>query len=185
MANEPKPLKLKWKKRTKGGTIKKTGKKAIVNIYSVHGAEESLKLYKEIRGEYYSEDPKTKEPLFWSRRYLGDTGILQFTQEDEFGERNVYGQDSLDLLAVENIQQQAEMDNDEYLARSASDEKFKRLMGASTMVNQQSSRPNIPTNNVDDEDIVINLNEGNNSEDENTEPKGKASKKKNVKMDDV
>ena len=77
------------------------------------------------------------------------------------------------------------MDNDEYLARSASDEKFKRLMGASTMVNQQSSRPNIPTNNVDDDDIIINMNDGNDSEEDNTEPKGKTSKKKNVKMDDV
>tara|TARA_R110002020_G_scaffold434779_2_gene644936 strand:+ start:133 stop:663 length:531 start_codon:yes stop_codon:yes gene_type:complete len=172
--NEPKPLRLKYIKRTKGGIVKATGKKAIVNIYSVHGAEESLALFKEIRGEYYSEDPKSKVPLYWSRDILGDVASLHFTQEDEFGERYVYAQDGLGLLEVDNIQQMALKTGDEYLAKSASDEKLKRLLGTSTTTTQSapsSSQPKI----VVEEEIVL----------PKEEPAKTTKAKKSAKIDDV
>ena len=54
-----------------------------VFVYTVSGNAEELKSYESIQGEYYREDTKTGEPLWFTTRCVGDFGNLIITTNDK------------------------------------------------------------------------------------------------------
>jgi len=47
-------------------------------VYNVTGSEADIAAYKEAQGEFYREDD-TKKPLWFTTRFVGDTGALIIT----------------------------------------------------------------------------------------------------------
>lgn len=47
-------------------------------VYSVEGTKEELSAFKKAQGEYYREDDN-KKPLWFTTRYIGETGTLMIT----------------------------------------------------------------------------------------------------------
>ena len=120
-----KSLNLIFKRKTKGGIIKATGKKAIVTVYTVSGNDESLKRFKEIQGEYYSEDAVTGKPNFFTRRVLGTgNATLNFTQGNEY----VYPTDNLGLIDYDQIMQQAQSEGDVFTQQEVAKRKLDILL---------------------------------------------------------
>ena len=54
-----------------------------VFVYTVSGNASELQSYESIQGEYYREDTKTGEPLWFTTRCVGDTGNLIITTNDK------------------------------------------------------------------------------------------------------
>lgn len=53
-------------------------------VYTVSGTPEQMEAYKKSKGDFYREDEKTKEPLFFTTRYFGEKGSLVVTSKGEF-----------------------------------------------------------------------------------------------------
>ena len=49
--------------------------------YSVTGSNSELEAYREAQGEYYTEDKKTQEVLWFTTRCIGKTGTLIITDK--------------------------------------------------------------------------------------------------------
>lgn len=54
-----------------------------VFVYTVSGNAEELSSYENLQGEYYREDTKTGEPLWFTTRCVGDFGSLIITTNDK------------------------------------------------------------------------------------------------------
>ena len=54
-----------------------------VFVYTVSGNASELQSYESIQGEYYREDTKTGEPLWFTTRCVGDNGNLIITTNDK------------------------------------------------------------------------------------------------------
>lgn len=65
---ERKKIMANIKIKTKRGGYRKEG--SIMFVYGLEGSAKDLETYKKDKGDYYKEDPETKEPLFWSREQL-------------------------------------------------------------------------------------------------------------------
>lgn len=45
-------------------------------VYGVTGSEEAMEQFQEIQGEFYREDEKTGEALWFTTKYIGEAGTL-------------------------------------------------------------------------------------------------------------
>lgn len=54
----------------------------VVFVYEVSGTDEQLERYKELSGEHYRES-EDKKPVYFSTRYLGETGKILITTNDK------------------------------------------------------------------------------------------------------
>jgi hypothetical protein len=54
-----------------------------VFVYTVSGNASDLQSFESIQGEYYREDTKTGEPLWFTTRCVGDNGNLIITTNDK------------------------------------------------------------------------------------------------------
>ena len=58
----------------------KTTKGEWVYVYDVHGTDQELIDYKNVKGSYYRENETTGKPLFWSTEFFGPEVPLIFTR---------------------------------------------------------------------------------------------------------
>lgn len=61
---------------------RETGK--LVFVYAISGTVEELAAYKASKGDFYREDAKTKEPLLFSNRFVGQECPITKTEKGEF-----------------------------------------------------------------------------------------------------
>lgn len=106
--------------------------------YSVTGSNSELEAYKEAQGEYYTEDKKTQEVLWFTTRCIGKIGTLIITDKGNI----VPDMSEFDEAA--SLAQQYGGNLGEMLAREAA----QRLLGG-----RRSSAPAKDTDDNSDEDI--------------------------------
>ena len=106
--------------------------------YSVTGSTSELEAYKEAQGEYYTEDKKTQDVLWFTTRCIGKTGTLIITDKGNI----VPDMSEFDEAA--SLAQQYGGNLGEMLAREAA----QRLLGG-----RRSSAPAKDTDDNSDEDI--------------------------------
>lgn len=106
--------------------------------YSVTGSNSELEAYKEAQGEYYTEDKKTQEVLWFTTRCIGKIGTLIITDKGNI----VPDMSEFDEAA--SLAQQYGGNLGEMLAREAA----QRLLGG-----RRSSSPAKDTDDNSDEDI--------------------------------
>ena len=106
--------------------------------YSVTGSNSELEAYREAQGEYYTEDKKTQEVLWFTTRCIGKTGTLIITDKGNI----VPDMSEFDEAA--SLAQQYGGNLGEMLAREAA----QRLLGG-----RRSSAPAKDTDDNSDEDI--------------------------------
>jgi hypothetical protein len=58
-------------------------KRRLVYRYAVKGNEADLARYREAQGEYYREDDKTGEAMYFNINFVGKTGTLIVTDDDK------------------------------------------------------------------------------------------------------
>lgn len=52
-------------------------------VYLVSGTEDELKSYEEAQGDYFTPDPETGKPLYFTQRYVDDDITLKITSENK------------------------------------------------------------------------------------------------------
>ena len=110
--------------------------------YSVTGSNSELEAYKEAQGEYYTEDKKTQEVLWFTTRCIGKTGTLIITDNENI----VPDMSEYDEAA--SLAEQYGGNLGEMLAREAAQRLMGRRRSSST-----SSSPAKDTDDNSDEDI--------------------------------
>ena len=106
--------------------------------YSVTGSNAEMEAYREAQGEYYTEDKKTQQVLWFTTRCIGKTGTLIITDKGNI----VPDMSEFDEAA--SLAQQYGGNLGEMLAREAA----QRLLGG-----RRSSAPAKDTDDNSDEDI--------------------------------
>ena len=111
-------------------------------VYTVSGKPSDIEAYKEAQGEFYREDDKTNNPLWFTTRCIGKTGTLIITDNG-----NVVP-DMSEYDEAASLAEQYGGNLGEMLAREAA----QRLLGGRRL-SSTSSSPAKGTDDNSDEDI--------------------------------
>ncbi len=111
-------------------------------VYTVSGKPSDIEAYREAQGEFYREDDKTNNPLWFTTKCIGKTGTLIITDNGNI----VPDMSEFDEAA--SLAQQYGGNLGEMLAREAA----QRLLGGRRL-SSTSSSPAKDTDDNSDEDI--------------------------------
>lgn len=111
-------------------------------VYTVSGKPSDIEAYREAQGEFYREDDKTSNPLWFTTRCIGKTGTLIITDNG-----NVVP-DMSEFDEAASLAEQYGGNLGEMLAREAA----QRLLGGRRL-SSTSSSPAKDTDDNSDEDI--------------------------------
>ena len=110
-------------------------------VYTVSGKPSDIEAYREAQGEFYREDDKTNNPLWFTTKCIGKTGTLIITDNGNI----VPDMSEFDEAA--SLAQQYGGNLGEMLAREAA----QRLLGGRRLSSTSSSPAKDPDDNSDED----------------------------------